>query len=86
MKDKPFIGIAGNIGVGKTTFTSFVAKKFNLVDIYEQLGYDKNTIKFINSISEKIASTFYSLKMNEALKFLIQFDSDNKSNYIKYLK
>ena len=58
----------------------------NLVNIYEQLGYDKNTIKFINSISEKIASTFYSLKMNEALEFLIQFDSDNKNNYIKYLE
>ena len=38
MKDKPFIGIAGNIGVGKTTFTSFVAKKFNLVDIYESVS------------------------------------------------
>lgn len=38
MKSKPFIGIAGNIGVGKTTFTSFVAKRFNLVDIYESVS------------------------------------------------
>ena len=38
MKNKPFIGIAGNIGVGKTTFTSFVAKRFNLVDIYESVS------------------------------------------------
>tara|TARA_Y100001970_G_scaffold25127_1_gene30002 strand:- start:271 stop:381 length:111 start_codon:yes stop_codon:yes gene_type:complete len=30
MKKKPFIGIAGNIGVGKTTFTSFLAKEFDL--------------------------------------------------------
>ena len=37
MKKKPFIGIAGNIGVGKTTFTSFVAKEFNLVEIYESV-------------------------------------------------
>ena len=58
----------------------------NLVNIYEQLGYDKNTIKFVNSISEKIASMFSDLRMDEALEFLIQFDSENKNNYIKYLK
>ena len=37
MKRNPFIGIAGNIGVGKTTFTSFLAKEFNLLDIYESV-------------------------------------------------
>ena len=37
MKKNPFIGIAGNIGVGKTTFTSFLAKEFNLQDIYESV-------------------------------------------------
>ena len=58
----------------------------NLVNIYEQLGYDKNTMKFIDYISEKIASTFNNLKMDKALEFLIQFDSKNKNNYIKYLK
>ena len=38
MIDNSFIGIAGNIGVGKTTFTSFVAKEFNLKDIYESVS------------------------------------------------
>ena len=28
----PFIGIAGNIGVGKTTFTEVLAKKYNWDD------------------------------------------------------
>ena len=37
MKKNPFIGIAGNIGVGKTTFTSFLAKEFQLRDIYESV-------------------------------------------------
>ena len=37
MKKNPFIGIAGNIGVGKTTFTSYLAKEFNLLDIYESV-------------------------------------------------
>jgi len=37
MIKNPFIGIAGNIGVGKTTFTSYLAKEFNLMDIYESV-------------------------------------------------
>jgi len=37
MIKNPFIGIAGNIGVGKTTFTSHLAKEFNLMDIYESV-------------------------------------------------
>ena len=38
MNKNPFIGIAGNIGVGKTTFTSYVAKEFNFLDIYESVS------------------------------------------------
>ena len=38
MNKKPFIGIAGNIGVGKTTFTSYVAKEFDFIDIYESVS------------------------------------------------
>ena len=37
MKKNPFIGIAGNIGVGKTTFTSFLSKEFQLKEIYESV-------------------------------------------------
>ena len=37
MIESPFIGIAGNIGVGKTTFTEFVAKHFDLHDYYESV-------------------------------------------------
>ena len=37
MKNKPFIGIAGNIGVGKTTFTKLVAEKINLKPYYESV-------------------------------------------------
>ena len=38
MISNPFIGIAGNIGVGKTTFTSYLAKEFKLLDIYESVS------------------------------------------------
>jgi len=37
LKNKPFIGIAGNIGVGKTTFTKMVSEKLNLNPYYESV-------------------------------------------------
>ena len=37
MKDNPFVGIAGNIGVGKTTFTEVIAKKYNWDEYYESV-------------------------------------------------
>ena len=37
--DKPFIGIAGNIGVGKTTFSEIVSKKF--IDLTYDNRYGK---------------------------------------------
>ena len=33
----PFIGIAGNIGVGKTTFTKLLAEKMDLMPYYESV-------------------------------------------------
>ena len=38
MKKKPFIGIAGNIGVGKTTFADLVSKHFGWRAYYESVG------------------------------------------------
>ncbi len=37
MKKTPFVGIAGNIGVGKTTFTEILAKKYNWDEYYESV-------------------------------------------------
>ena len=37
MSINPFIGVAGNIGVGKTTFTEVVAEKFKWKPIYESV-------------------------------------------------
>ena len=37
MNNKPFIGIAGNIGVGKTTFTKLLSEKMNLIPYYESV-------------------------------------------------
>ena len=37
MNKNPFIGIAGNIGVGKTTFTKMVSKRLSLTPYYESV-------------------------------------------------
>ena len=34
---KPFIGVAGNIGVGKTTFSEIISKKLNISVYYESV-------------------------------------------------
>ena len=38
MIDSPFVGLAGNIGVGKTTFTEKMAKTLNWNPIYEPVS------------------------------------------------
>ena len=38
MIDNPFVGIAGNIGVGKTTFTEIIAKHFGWREFYESVA------------------------------------------------
>ena len=37
LKKYPFVAIAGNIGVGKTTFTEIVAKHFGWYELYESV-------------------------------------------------
>ncbi|MDC1032507.1 deoxynucleoside kinase, partial [Candidatus Marinimicrobia bacterium] len=38
MIEYPFVGLAGNIGVGKTTFTEKMAKNLNWTPIYESVS------------------------------------------------
>ena len=38
MSEHPFVGLAGNIGVGKTTFTEKMAEAFNWSPIYESVS------------------------------------------------
>ncbi len=38
MKDNPFVGLAGNIGVGKTTFTGKMADAFSWSPFYESVA------------------------------------------------
>ena len=50
MKKKPFIAIAGNIGVGKTTFTKLVAKKMDLIPYYESVDDNPYLSDFYNKM------------------------------------
>tara|TARA_B100000676_G_C17754697_1_gene668453 strand:- start:63 stop:695 length:633 start_codon:yes stop_codon:yes gene_type:complete len=50
LKKKPFIAIAGNIGVGKTTFTKLVAKKMDLIPYYESVDDNPYLSDFYNKM------------------------------------
>jgi len=57
----------------------------NLNFIYDEFGYDKNTLRFINSYNIEIADLFKLLNIKEGIKFLINFDKSNKKIYTQYL-
>ena len=50
MKSFPFIGVAGNIGVGKTTFTEQVAEHFSWKPIYESVIDNPYLFDFYNNM------------------------------------
>ena len=51
MRKKPFIGIAGNIGVGKTTFTEIISKHFGWKAYYESVGDNPYLNDFYGNMS-----------------------------------
>jgi len=72
--------------VFKESTKSIISELYNeLFKVYTKLGYDKNTIKFIESLSDKLPEIFHKYNMNEAIEFLILFNPDNEEKYINYL-
>ena len=51
MKKNPFVGLAGNIGVGKTTFTEIIAEKFGWIPYYESVADNPYLIDFYRDMS-----------------------------------
>ena len=51
MNSSPFIGIAGNIGVGKTTFTGLLGKKYSWDEYYESVIDNPYLSDFYNNMS-----------------------------------
>ena len=50
MNPSPFIGIAGNIGVGKTTFTELLGKKYSWDEYYESVIDNPYLSDFYNNM------------------------------------
>ena len=51
MKENPFVGLAGNIGVGKTTFTEIIAEKLGWIPYYESVADNPYLIDFYRDMS-----------------------------------
>ena len=53
--------------------------------IHERIGYDKNTLKFIDEYKNKIIELFNMIKLSDGINFLYNYDDKNKELYKKYL-
>jgi len=51
LKENPFVGLAGNIGVGKTTFTELIAEKLGWIPYYESVADNPYLIDFYRDMS-----------------------------------
>jgi deoxyadenosine/deoxycytidine kinase len=51
LKENPFVGLAGNIGVGKTTFTEIIAEKLGWIPYYESVADNPYLIDFYRDMS-----------------------------------
>ena len=57
----------------------------NLLLIYDEFGFDKNTLRFIDTFHIEIADLFKILDIKESIQFLINFDKSNEETYLRYL-
>ena len=57
-----------------------------ILNVSIKVGYDKNTIKFLDYYSEDIANLFHQMNMQDALNFLIKYDIENETIYEQYIK
>ena len=57
-----------------------------ILNVSIKIGYDKNTIKFLDYYSEDIADLFYRMNMQDALNFLLKYDIENEAIYKEYIK
>ena len=58
----------------------------NLKKVKEKYGYEKNTLKLLDSFFPEITELLVLTKNIEGIKFLYNYDSKNKEFYRKYLK
>ena len=57
----------------------------NLLLVNKNFGFDKNTLKFLDTFKIEIADLFNLLNIQDGINFLISFDYKNKNIYEKFL-
>ena len=57
----------------------------NLKLVHNKIGYDKNTLKFLNAFHKEITELFFTLNMQEGIIFLYNYDDKNQQYYERYL-
>lgn len=57
----------------------------NLINIEDEYGYHKNTMQFLNANRIKIVELYYDYEMENAIKFLSNYDEDNINFYKDYI-
>ena len=70
----PFVGIAGNIGVGKTTFTEIVGKHFGWKEFYESVADNPYLDDFIETCTAGVLIsrfTFCTIDLQVRLKLIV---------------
>ena len=58
---------------------------YNLMNIDDEYGYHKNTMQFLNANRIKIVELYYDYEMENAIKFLSNYDEDNINFYKDYI-
>ena len=67
----------------KVELVMMVISNFKL--IHNKLGYDKNTLKFIDAFHKEITELFTIFEIKDGISFLYSFDDKNAEYYDKYL-
>ena len=76
-------------------FKGFDSEENNsrILEIFEKIkyqhkkyGYEKNTLKLIQSYPEEFSKLFSAINLTDGIKLLIIFDEENKNIYEKYLR
>ena len=76
-------------------FKGFDSEEHNsrIFEIFEKIkyqhkkyGYEKNTLKLIQSYPEEFSKLFSAINLTDGIKLLIIFDEENKNIYEKYLR
>ena len=58
----------------------------NLKLIHNRIGYDKNTLKFIDTFKNEIIELLTMFNLNNEIVFLYNYDDKNKLFYEQYIK